>query len=62
VLVFTNPRHPQSADELDFVGREQLRLCGEKWDGDDLPAEARRLPTDTLDDANFVSRSSCGAG
>ena len=53
VLVFANPLHPQSVDELDAVARDQVRRCGEQWDGDDLPVEARLHPTDTIDDANF---------
>ncbi len=53
MLALSNPRHPQSVDEPDDVARAHLRLCGERWDGDDLPVEARLHPTDTVDDANF---------
>jgi hypothetical protein len=54
MLELTNRRDPQSVDELDAVGREQLRICGQRWDGDDLPPEARRSPTDDVDEvANF---------
>lgn len=44
MLTLVNRRWPTSVDELDALGREQLRLCGLRWDGDDLP--------DTLDDVD----------
>ena len=56
VLVFANPRHPQGVDALDAVAREQLRRCGARWDGDDLPPEARLYPSDTVDEANLAQQ------
>lgn len=55
MLLLTNRRDPGSVDELDAVGREQLRICGERWDGQDLPAEQRLFATDTEIETNFYT-------
>jgi len=55
-LTLTNPRTPQTVDELDAVGRAQLRVCGERWDGHDLPADERLFPTDVENETNLYTR------
>lgn len=56
ILTFTNERMPQSVDDLDAIGREQLRVCGLRWDGEDLPPEQRLFPTDAENDTNLSTR------
>ena len=41
MLRFTHGQRIDSVDQLDELGRAQLRLAGELWDGEDLPASAR---------------------
>ena len=40
-LRFTNRRDLQRVDELTARERLQVRICGERWDGNDLPIEER---------------------
>lgn len=40
-LRFTNPRKPETIDDLDPVEREQLAAAGAAWDGRALSAEDR---------------------
>jgi len=56
MLTFVNRRYPTSVDELDALGREQLRICGERWDGLDLPAEERLFRADFENETNFYTR------
>lgn len=56
MLTFTNKREPQSLDELDGVGREQLRICGEQWDGEGRPVEERLYVTDEVVEGNFYAQ------
>ena len=40
-MIFTNRRDRQRVDELSAMERAQVRVCGERWDGNDLPIEER---------------------
>ncbi len=48
MLTLMHKRTPATVEDLDAIGREQLRVCGQRWDGEDLPAEQRLFPTDDL--------------
>src|SRR5262249_240038 len=48
-------REPETVDDLDAIGREQLRVCGKRWDGEDLPPEERLSPTDLEIESNFYT-------
>ncbi|GHJ43074.1 hypothetical protein Cs7R123_04160 [Catellatospora sp. TT07R-123] len=52
VATFTNVREISSVDELTEIQREQVRLSGIAYDGDDLPAEVR-LGDDTAEEHLF---------
>ena len=56
MLTFTGKRFPTSVDELDAVSRDQLRICGLRWDGEDLPPEQRLFAADTENETNFYTR------
>lgn len=55
MLVLTNMREPETVDELDAIRREQLRVCGRRWDGQDLPPEQRLFPTDVEIETNLYT-------
>ena len=40
-MIFTSRRDRQRVDELSPLERAQVRVCGERWDGQDLPIEER---------------------
>ena len=40
-MIFANRRDRQRVDELSAIERAQVRVCGERWDGQDLPIEER---------------------
>jgi|GEM_PF-3203650 len=44
MLRFRDKRTIASADELTPIEREQLRVAGKRYDGEDLPAETRLVP------------------
>jgi len=44
MLRFRDKRTIASADELTPFEREQLRVAGQRYDGEDLPAETRLVP------------------
>jgi hypothetical protein len=56
MLTFTNERTPASVDELDAIGRDQLRICGQRWDGEDLPAAERLFPSAVEIETNFHTK------
>lgn len=45
-LRFVNCRKPQSVEELSATEKEQLLIAAKRYDGNDLPAEARLSPPD----------------
>lgn len=55
MLTFSNRRMPQSVGELDALEREQLRICGEEWDGENRPVEERLYATDQVVEGNFYA-------
>ncbi len=55
MLTLTNARFPRSVDQLDAIGREQLRICGQRYDGEDLPPEERLFHTDVEIETNFYT-------
>ena len=56
MLTLTNRRSPQSIDDLDAVGCKQLEICGQRWDGEALPAVERLFPTDHEIETNFYTQ------
>ncbi len=56
MLTLANKREPQSIDELDAIDKAQLRICGEQWDGEDLPVEQRLYATDQVVEGNFYAQ------
>lgn len=55
MLSLTNKCFPGSVEQLDVIGREQLRICGQRYDGEDLPPEQRLFHTDVEIETNFYT-------